>query len=171
MDDEKPSENDLVIATQSRVLVVIKPDGALSYGPGYTPDEAASVFWEALARKRREAGEPNRARLATPEEVGQLEMEQRFNEWEPAMLALARADAANEIAQTQYNQLVASRTPDRLVKAQAKAAEADNRLNECAVALVVLARAHAVRKGLLTEVPAEMAPVEGVTPDPKKVLN
>lgn len=31
-------------------LVTIHPDGTLDYGPGYTPDEAARCFWEALRR-------------------------------------------------------------------------------------------------------------------------
>ncbi len=29
-------------------LVKIHPDGSLEYGPDYTPDEAARVFWSAL---------------------------------------------------------------------------------------------------------------------------
>lgn len=31
-------------------LVTIHPDGTLDYGPGYTPDEAARCFWDALRR-------------------------------------------------------------------------------------------------------------------------
>lgn len=31
-------------------LVSIHPDGALEYGPGYEPDEAARTFWDALRR-------------------------------------------------------------------------------------------------------------------------
>src|SRR5690606_28766198 len=109
MSDDKPSDNDLVIRTASRILVTIKPDGRLVYGDGYTPDEAARALWEALARKRAEAGsaEPHGIRLATAAEVGLLEMEARFNEWEPAMIELAKADAANEVAQTHYNQMLA----------------------------------------------------------------
>lgn len=33
-------------------LVTIKPDGTIVYGPNYTPDEAARVFWEALGRAK-----------------------------------------------------------------------------------------------------------------------
>ncbi|WP_030344736.1 hypothetical protein [Streptomyces sp. NRRL S-1022] len=29
-------------------LVTINPNGKLEYGPGYTPDEAARRFWDAL---------------------------------------------------------------------------------------------------------------------------
>jgi hypothetical protein len=29
-------------------LVTIHPTGVLEYGPGYTPDEAARRFWDAL---------------------------------------------------------------------------------------------------------------------------
>jgi len=49
----KADKNDLVIGTSlGRLLVVIKPNGALEFGPEYHPDEAAEVFWEAMARKR-----------------------------------------------------------------------------------------------------------------------
>lgn len=36
-------------------LVSIRPSGELEYGPNYTPDEAARLFWEALASHRGEA--------------------------------------------------------------------------------------------------------------------
>jgi hypothetical protein len=55
MDDDKPSDADLVIGTPSRILLVIKPDGRLIYGPDYTPDEAAKVFWTRFSRVRAEA--------------------------------------------------------------------------------------------------------------------
>ena len=32
-------------------LVTIHPDGTLEYGPDYTPDEAARVFWDAMAAR------------------------------------------------------------------------------------------------------------------------
>jgi len=49
---------ELVIATSpERVLVRIKPDGTITYGPEYTPDEAARVLWEALAKQRKHAVE------------------------------------------------------------------------------------------------------------------
>ncbi|MFD8469056.1 hypothetical protein ACFV10_28610 [Streptomyces cyaneofuscatus] len=31
-------------------LVTIRPDGRLEYGPGYEPDEAARLFWDAVRR-------------------------------------------------------------------------------------------------------------------------
>ncbi|MET9055250.1 hypothetical protein ABZW50_29295 [Streptomyces bacillaris] len=31
-------------------LVTIHPDGRLEYGPGYEPDEAARLFWDAMRR-------------------------------------------------------------------------------------------------------------------------
>jgi hypothetical protein len=58
MDDRDDSKiprnpNELVIGTSSgRVLVRIQPNGDLSYGEDYTPDEAAKEFWEAIARRR-----------------------------------------------------------------------------------------------------------------------
>lgn len=47
------TRNDLVIATGGRLLVIIQPDGTLQYGPTYQPDEAALIFWEAMARRRQ----------------------------------------------------------------------------------------------------------------------
>jgi len=44
--------NDLVIGSRERPLVIISPDGTLQYGASYTPDGAALVFWEAMARRR-----------------------------------------------------------------------------------------------------------------------
>lgn len=60
-DDEDPKDGpsipyaapgELVIGTASHTLVTIQKDGTLIYSPGYTPDEAARIFWEALARRR-----------------------------------------------------------------------------------------------------------------------
>jgi hypothetical protein len=46
---------DLVIGTsKERMLVRIHPDGTLTYGPNYTPDEAAVTFWTAMAQRRLE---------------------------------------------------------------------------------------------------------------------
>ncbi len=46
---------DMVIGTSThRILVIIKPDGSLRFGPEYRPDEAAMVFWEAMGQKRLE---------------------------------------------------------------------------------------------------------------------
>ena len=51
LEDVEPGE--LVIATtKERILVRIRKDGQLLYGPDYTPDEAAQVFWQAMARQR-----------------------------------------------------------------------------------------------------------------------
>lgn len=44
---------DLIIGTsRERMLVLIKADGRLEFGPDYKPDEAAMVFWEAMGRQR-----------------------------------------------------------------------------------------------------------------------
>ncbi len=44
---------DMVLGTSKRrVLVVIKADGTLIYGPDYRPDKAAEIFWEAMAQRR-----------------------------------------------------------------------------------------------------------------------
>jgi len=48
--------NDLVIGTsKKRILVIIKPDGTLKYGPEYRPNEAAMLFWEAMGSRRIQA--------------------------------------------------------------------------------------------------------------------
>jgi len=45
--------NDMVIRTsRDRVLVVVRPNGELEFGPDYTPDEAAELFWATMALKR-----------------------------------------------------------------------------------------------------------------------
>ncbi len=75
---------DLVIGTSKhRILVRIHPDGTLTYGPEYTPDEAAVEFWTAMARRR-------------------LETEQRllqFHAQEVLLARIAQADLAYEAAQ------------------------------------------------------------------------
>jgi hypothetical protein len=52
-DQVKPG--DFVIGTsRDRILVIIKPDGTLEYGPEYRPDETAVVFWESMGQRRLE---------------------------------------------------------------------------------------------------------------------
>lgn len=54
-EDFKAGIGDLVIGTSAnRLLVTIKPNGTIEYGPEYHPDEAAQIFWEAMARRRRD---------------------------------------------------------------------------------------------------------------------
>lgn len=49
---------DLVIGTsKDRILIRIHPDGTLTYGPEYTPDEAAVEFWTQMAVRRLESEE------------------------------------------------------------------------------------------------------------------
>ena len=49
---------DLVIGTsRERILVRIHPDGTLTYGPDYTPDESAVEFWTQMAIRRLESEE------------------------------------------------------------------------------------------------------------------
>ena len=47
-----PDPQDLVIGTGSTLLVSLKPDGTIEYGPDYEPDEAARTFWNAMMRYR-----------------------------------------------------------------------------------------------------------------------
>ena len=50
--------------SHSEMLVAIKPDGTIKYGPDYTPDEAARAFWEALGTRS-----PYREKLAMTEDI------------------------------------------------------------------------------------------------------
>jgi hypothetical protein len=44
---------DLVVGTsKDRILVRIHPDGQITYGEGYTPDEVAEILWTTIALKR-----------------------------------------------------------------------------------------------------------------------
>jgi len=45
----EPPQTIAIIGEDGRTpLVTIHPNGELEYGPGYTPDEAAHAFWDAL---------------------------------------------------------------------------------------------------------------------------
>lgn len=94
------SPRDLVIGTSAnRILVRIKPDGRIEYGPDYTPDEAAVVFWEEMGRRR-------------------LEMEERLlliQHMEAVLTRLGAADLRNEAA---TNQLRERQSQDNLLAAQ-----------------------------------------------------
>jgi hypothetical protein len=54
----------LTLQSQGETLLNIRPNGDLEYGPHYTPDAAAQVFWETVAgvplewRRRRCEGVP-----------------------------------------------------------------------------------------------------------------
>lgn len=43
------NEHVFTLHRNGQALVTVKPDGTLEYGEGYTPDEAARTFWDALA--------------------------------------------------------------------------------------------------------------------------
>lgn len=43
-----PSPEITIAGADGAPLVTIRPTGELEYGPGYTPDEAARAFWDAL---------------------------------------------------------------------------------------------------------------------------
>ncbi len=50
---DKAGPGDLVIGTSAdRVLVIIRANGQLEYGPEYRPDEAAMVFWEHMGQRK-----------------------------------------------------------------------------------------------------------------------
>lgn len=48
----RTNAGDLVIGTPSNWLVRISATGDLAYGPNYTPEEAAQIFWTAMALQR-----------------------------------------------------------------------------------------------------------------------
>lgn len=53
---ELAGPNDLVVGTsRHRILVIIRPDGEVLFGPDYTPEEAARLFWAAMGKARKEA--------------------------------------------------------------------------------------------------------------------
>lgn len=75
---------DLIIGTsKERILVRIHPDGTLTYGEGYTPDEAAVEFWTAMAVRRLQSEE----RLI------------QFQTQEQLLARVAQADLAYEACQ------------------------------------------------------------------------
>jgi hypothetical protein len=116
--DFQAQKGDLAIGTSSkRLLVLIKPDGRLQYGPEYTPDEAAEVFWEALARKRGDF-EVRMAMVAAMENL---------------LLSLGQADLTNEAAQH-------ARTTTHTEQATAEAAQAQRRLERVVIQTIEFGR-------------------------------
>ena len=61
-------------------LVDIRPDGTITYGPNYSPDEAAKALWDAIARM-------GFARLSRPSQAGDAERVQAMRDanWRPAV--------------------------------------------------------------------------------------
>lgn len=45
---QQPPDTITINGEDGQPLVTIHPDGQLDYGPGYTPDEAARRFWDAM---------------------------------------------------------------------------------------------------------------------------
>lgn len=135
------NENDLVVATSmSRILVRIQADGTLIYGPEYTPDEAASVFWQTLARKRA---------AAEQQAVGDSQVNAiLFRHMEKLLLEAGEADLANQVAQDRVAKLATAKTAaeraDR-VQANLDAARTNDVLNMAATRLVELGRKLALR--------------------------
>jgi hypothetical protein len=85
---EPKAPGDLIIATSAdRILVRIQPDGTITYGPDYTPDEAATVLWRALAKQRVEA----------------VEREALMGHIEHMMVKLGEQDLLNERYRIQAN--------------------------------------------------------------------
>ena len=150
------TENDLVIGTSAqRILVRIKADGTLIYGPDYTPDEAARVLWETLAR-RREAFE--QAKTQSDDHAKAKEV--LFLHMQKLLLEAGKADLANQIARDRENELTSdprALKPDKL-KAHLEAKAAEAAFQEAALRLVELGRRMALRG----------AP-DPISPDPRGV--
>jgi len=101
--EPKYGDHDLVIGANKRVLVVIRPDGSLEYGPEYTPDKAATAFWEEMARLR-------------------LETEERLlliQHMEATLVRLGAADLRNEETQRQMGLLPSQESMRAVGQAQA----------------------------------------------------
>lgn len=145
MADYLKEEGDLVIATsRSRVLVRIKPDGTLVYGPEYTPDEAASVLWQTIARKRAEF--EKKVEGETAQEAAQEDARLNtilYRHMEKLLLAAGEADLANQVARDKVTQLAAASTPEQKAQrtqANLDATRTEQALNSAAIRLVELGR-------------------------------
>lgn len=124
MSNEREDTGELVIATsRGRVLVRIQKDGTLTYGPEYTPDEAADVFWHALARRRAEANV----------------REGLLGHIEQVMLKLGQQDLRNE--QCQIKARSDSATPDDVFQAERTHSQLEVYVHQ----LIELARGLALR--------------------------
>lgn len=55
-------------------LVAINGDGTLEYGPNYKPDEAAKVFWEAMAHRMPQTPRPEGEALKLLQRIRQWDM-------------------------------------------------------------------------------------------------
>ena len=132
---EEVQPGDMVIGTSpQRLLVIIKADGTLKYGPEYRPDEAAVVFWEAMGQKR-------------------LEMEDRLlviNHMEAVLTRLGDADLRAESARR-----IAANEPGNM-ELERQAIEAVRRLERVVTQAIELGR------GLIRrpEVPMPAFPAE-----------
>lgn len=50
---DRAGPGDFVLGTsKDRILVIIRANGELEYGPEYRPDEAAMVFWENMGQRK-----------------------------------------------------------------------------------------------------------------------
>lgn len=95
-----------------RCRVLIKPNGEIEYGQGYTPELGARLFWEAVAQHR-----PPPA--VTPDEAAS---ELLFRTMETMLLRVGRADLHNERMHlrarrpeaTEHDQLMAQVSHDNL---------------------------------------------------------
>lgn len=115
-------ENDMVIGTSAqRVLVIIKPNGELIFGPEYTPQEASMIFWEYMGIRR-------------------FQLEDRMlliQHMEAVLVRLGRADMECQQLRQQALDAVDNMTKDQLDR-QAEAAM--GRLNRVAHEAIELGR-------------------------------
>lgn len=64
---------ELTLQMNDRVLVRIRADGSHEFGPDYTPDFAAQVFWQAIAKSHPNAiHRPNEIEAVTQETMRML---------------------------------------------------------------------------------------------------
>lgn len=138
--DAKP--NELVIGTSAeRILVRIQPDGTILYGPDYTPDETAVIFWETMARRR-------------------VQFEERlvlFGHMERLLVAIGEADLANEHAQVAAGQ---DGAPDDV---RSRAVTANTRLEQMVHRVIELGRGMALAWRTARETGSTDAPIPAMT--------
>lgn len=137
--DRDPLSNALVIGTRSRPLVTIKSTGELIYGPGYTPDEAAVIFWEEMGRRRLEAEE----RILIIQHM------------EGIMVRLGQADIRCERLR---RQAAAEEDPQRKAELEQLAELSMNSLNMVAHQAIELGRGLAMRDMQPPEIPEQVPP-------------
>jgi hypothetical protein len=151
---ELVTTGDLVIGTsEKRILVIIKPDGTLKYGPEYHPDEAATIFWEAMGQRRLMAED----RMIVIQHM------------EAILVRLGKADLECERLRQQAAE---EKDPQRKAELDQSAQLATHSLEMVAHQAIELGRGLARRPGIpVPAVPEQVPIIEGGFNEPSNTLN